>query len=348
MTAGAQYRTLVLDRRESVAERTAETLAEDYGIDATAVADAEALTAALADGTVDCVVSDIGHPEMDGEELLGAVREESVDLPVVLLVDRDADLPADAIAAGTVDYTFRFEVTEDGQYARLASRIEAVVDCRRTREELAGQTERLESFAGVVSHDLRNPLNVAQSSVELVRDDFDNEHLERVDRSLARMNRIIEDGLVLVRESDPVENPSPVALETMVRDAWAGVDTDGTELVVEATDRIEADADLLKEALRNLFENAVEHGAATTVTVGSLSDAAGDCGGDFYVADDGEGIAPDRREEAFEPGYSTARGGTGLGLTLVRTIANAHGWSVTATESADGGARFELTGVAAR
>ena len=65
----------------------------------------------------------------------------------------------------------------------------------------------------------------------------------------------------------------------------------------------------------------------------------------FYVADDGPGIPADERDRVFEPGYTTDPDGTGYGLPIVRWITEAHGWAVSATESADGGARFEFTGV---
>ena len=71
----------------------------------------------------------------------------------------------------------------------------------------------------------------------------------------------------------------------------------------------------------------------------------GDTAGGFYVEDDGVGIPPDERELVFESGYSTAPGGNGLGLAIVRVIAEAHGWTVDVTESGAGGARFEFSGV---
>ena len=96
--------------------------------------------------------------------------------------------------------------------------------------------------------------------------------------------------------------------------------------------------------------------AVFSVSVGSLSadartddsEAAGESGGPvgFYVEDDGPGIPPGDRDAVFEWGYSSTLEGTGFGLAIVREVAEAHGWSVSATESDAGGARFEVTGVA--
>ncbi len=86
-------------------------------------------------------------------------------------------------------------------------------------------------------------------------------------------------------------------------------------------------------------DDSVEHGSRdVTVRVGPLADG-------LFVEDDGPGIPEDERESVLEHGYSTASGGTGLGLSIVSTVVEAHGWEITVTESDDGGARFELTGV---
>ena len=222
-----------------------------------------------------------------------------------------------------------------------------ITDRREREEQLERQNERLDSFAGVVSHDLRNPLNVAQSSVELLSDAHDSDHVERIDRSLTRMGDIIEDVLTLARQGETVDAPSPVDIETMATDAWSYVETGDATLLVEGEGRIGADASRLKDLLTNIFRNAIEHGGASEITVGFI-DADDDSACGFYVADDGAGIPPDQRSEVFETGFSTARQGTGLGLAIVDEIATAHGWTVSVSESDAGGARFDVTGVSER
>jgi HAD superfamily hydrolase (TIGR01450 family) len=236
--------------------------------------------------------------------------------------------------------------TEDGYCGRFFHNILVPVETRRAhdsfqiisrditerqeREEaLERQNERLERFASVVSHDLRNPLNVAQSSVELLGED--NDHVERIDRSLNRMGNIIEDVLTLARQDETADAPSPVDLGTVAEDAWWYVETGDATLTVVNGGRIEADASRLKELLTTLFRNAVEYGDASEMTVGGLN-ADGTRTG-FYVADNGSGIPNDHYEEVFETGFSTARQGTGLGLSIAREIATAHGLALSVTET---------------
>ena len=67
--------------------------------------------------------------------------------------------------------------------------------------------------------------------------------------------------------------------------------------------------------------------------------------GGFSVADDGTGIPASDHDRVFESGYSTGKEGVGTGLAVVRQLASAHDWTVSATNGADGGARFEFDGV---
>ena len=221
------------------------------------------------------------------------------------------------------------------------ARIEQTDELRASRQELERRNERLDQFAGIVSHDLRNPLAVARGYTELLQEEADSEHVATVEEALARMEALIEDLLTLAREGEAIDELEPVSLDDVARRSWRNVRTDGGGLVVETEDAVRGDRDRLAQLFENLFRNSIEHGAMdgdVTVTVGTLPDG-------FYVEDDGPGIPPGERDDVFDTGYSTADGGTGLGLSIVRTIADAHGWSVSATTGADGGARFELTGV---
>ncbi|WP_241431431.1 sensor histidine kinase [Natronobacterium lacisalsi] len=209
---------------------------------------------------------------------------------------------------------------------------------RQRRGELVSQNERLEGFASVVSHDLRNPLNVISGSAELVAETGDDAYLEDVIDAADRMEAMIDDLLTLARDGARVGDTEPVALESVVRDAWDDVATDGATLELEPDDlpTLEADRGRLRQAFENLIRNAIEHnGDAVSIRVEATDEG-------FAFEDDGVGIPEDRREQIFEEGY-TGDGGTGLGLSIVDRIVSAHGWSVSVTDGDEGGARFEIT-----
>jgi len=239
----------------------------------------------------------------------------------------------------------------------LVAALEQVEQTERLRareRDLQRQNERLEEFARVVSHDLRNPLNVAGGRLELAREECDSEHLDDAAGALDRMETLVGNLLALAREGE-VGELETVDLASLVGNCWRNVETADARFEAACDGQIRADRSRLQQLLENLMRNAVEHGATNsrpeargeadergdgdvTVTVGRLEDG-------FYVEDDGPGVPADERESVFEAGYSTADGGTGFGLSIVEQVARAHGWTVRATGGSEGGARFEITGV---
>ncbi|MFB6173671.1 MAG: PAS domain-containing sensor histidine kinase [Halobacteriales archaeon] len=230
----------------------------------------------------------------------------------------------------------------------LAANAEAALDRaareRRLQErerELERQNERLEEFAGIVAHDLRNPLNVIDGRLDLARETGAPEHFDAVETAVDRMAALIGDTLELAHQGAVIDDPEPVRVDAVAERAWETVDTGPAGLTVGTELRVRADEGRLRELFANLYRNAVEHaGEGVEVRVGTLVEGPG-----FFVADDGPGIPPDDREAAFEAGHTTAEDGTGFGLAIVEEIAEAHGWTVRATEGGAGGARFEFADV---
>ncbi|MFW5916955.1 MAG: ATP-binding protein [Halorubrum sp.] len=210
------------------------------------------------------------------------------------------------------------------------------------QSELQRERDRLEEFASVVSHDLRNPLNVVRGRVGLATERHpDDEHLAAIRSPLDRMDEIIEETLTLAREGKTVDETTDVDLAACARECWSRVDTGRAALRAEGELTVRADRDRLSHVLENLFRNAVEHGGAdVTVRVGPLDGREG-----FYVEDDGAGIPEDERDRVFDPGETSSRDGNGFGLAIVERIVDAHGWNIAITDGEDGGARFEIDGI---
>jgi len=223
--------------------------------------------------------------------------------------------------------------------ATALEQVEQTQQLREREQELIRQNDRLEEFSSVVAHDLRNPLQVAEGRLEVMKDECDSEQVEVIEGALDRMNALIEDLLTLASGEDRVQELEPVDLETLVDNCWQNVATPKATLETNTDRIIWADKGQLKQLVENLVRNAVEHGGdEVTVTVGDIT-------GGFYVADDGPGIPADERDTVFDMGYSTADSGTGFGLSIVKEIADSHGWEITITDSVDGGTRFEITNV---
>jgi PAS domain S-box-containing protein len=214
------------------------------------------------------------------------------------------------------------------------------VSRQRERErELRRQNRRLDEFASIVSHDLRNPLNVAVGNVELLREECDSDRLDRIEQSLTRMSELIDDLLQLSRVGDDTESMESVSLAEIHKHCWQSVETGDATLQTKASRTIRANPSRLAQLLENLMRNAVEHTSQdVTVTVGELERG-------FYLEDDGSGIPEDSRDAVFEAGHTTADEGTGFGLSIAKEVAEAHGWDITITEGSEGGARFEITNV---
>ena len=271
---------------------------------------------------------------------------------IVPLGDRGVFLAASVIPA-------YFDETDVSLAKVLCANVEAALEraereeaFREQEAELRAQNSRLDEFASVVSHDLRNPLNVATGRLDLVRETCTcaetQEHLDAVAKSHSRREELILDLLTLARQGRGVGETERVDVGTLARECWEGVGEGTLEIVDEV--RVEADRSRLRELLENLLRNSVEHaGPGPGIRVGALGESdsdshpdAGDSIEGFFLEDDGPGIPPEERDRVFEHGYSTDHDGTGFGLSIVRAVADAHGWEVRMTEGAEGGARFEF------
>jgi PAS domain S-box-containing protein len=314
--------------------------------------------------------SDLVEAEFVGWEML----ERYLDyVPEMLTSEKDFErvdheevlYPPDGDPMQVEAHTALLPLDDDGQFTGTVNAFRDITQRKAYHEELERQNERLEAFASAVSHDLRNPLNVASGHLDLARQRYpDDDALAEVETSLSRMSELIDDILSLARQGESTTGTEPVDLELAARRAWSTVSTGPSSLTVRTDGTIYGDESRTRQLFENTFRNSVEHGstsnqtqsgdavehgstgnrtsseeaAGVAVTVGTLDDDTG-----FYVADDGPGLP--EGVNVFESGTTTDDEGTGLGLAIVSEIVDAHDWAVEATASAAGGARLEVTGV---
>jgi signal transduction histidine kinase len=234
----------------------------------------------------------------------------------------------------------------DGDDEWLSVLLRDVTALEQSRWQLQKQNERLDQVASTISHDLRNPINVADGYTEILQGMIDEDgldadegeqaltHLDQIQTSHDRMEAIIDDILTIAREGKTVDETNPVSLATAAKDAWENVDTSDARLTVDGDCTLQADRSKFLSILENCFRNALDHGPHdVTVEVGATADG-------FYIEDDGPGIPAEHASNVFEYGYTTTDEGTGLGLSIVKTMAESHGWTVDHDTDYDDGARF--------
>lgn len=223
-----------------------------------------------------------------------------------------------------------------------SEKVEFVVEIteRKQYEQLLEQkNDHLERFTDALSHDLRSPLSVIDSRLELYREAGDPDHLDVIETTAERMEQLVEDLLRVARSGRVIEDFDVTHLSDVLETAREGTLPESATCEYDAVRPVMADADRLVQVFENLLQNSVAHGGEdVTVRVGPLENG-------FYVEDDGPGIPETDRERIFEHGYTTRADGNGYGLSIVRSITDAHGWDIAAAASDDGGARFEISDV---
>jgi two-component system, OmpR family, sensor kinase len=245
------------------------------------------------------------------------------------------------------DLTRRIPVHGHDDVAALAETFNAMLD----RLERAFATQR--RFVDDAGHELRTPITIVRGHLELMGDDpaEREETVRLVTDELDRMSRIVEDLLLLAKAERPdFVTPEPVQLAELTADVYVKARTLGDRewVLAEVADRgARLDPQRITQAMVQLAQNAVQHTTAgQRVRIGSRADGSRI---ELYVADSGPGVQPQDAEVIFERfRRGTARRGVrgtgaGLGLSIVRAIAEGHGGRVDLRTTEGGGATFVLT-----
>jgi signal transduction histidine kinase len=253
------------------------------------------------------------------------------------------DLRVSTIETETTDDAGTVVVARDVTIRRKQREMlsERTAELENRKAELERQNERLDQFTSMVSHDLRNPLGVAEMYLEFARDTGDEDDFEAVSEALDRMDTMIDELLTIASADTTVESREQITLHSLASDAWETTQADGgtIEFDIGPDTVVRGDRELLRNVFENLYRNALDHNEPPVlIRVGTLDkDRSG-----FYVEDDGTGIPEDDREQVFEYGHTTSDSGSGFGLHIVSELITAHDWEIGITESPDGGARFEV------
>ncbi|MFA9415601.1 PAS domain-containing protein [Natrinema sp. HArc-T2] len=275
------------------------------------------------------------------------------------LYDPDTPLRSEIIApigthgvlmTGSFD-PHRFDETDVDLISTLVENTRAALD-RADRErvlrdrtaELERQTERLEAVADILSSDLQHQLDAVADAIE--DDDADEWEFplaeNTVETTLDRAERLVDDVREFARNATAVGPRSRIDLASAIADAVSDSRVDEDALVVDATATLRADSDRFVHLLETAFDSAAARADDdVTIQIGLVGfDDDGTRG--FFMLDDAAEIPPTAHDRVLDPTADDETAIDGLGLALVRAIAEAHDWTSTVTNGHNGGTRIEI------
>ena len=224
-----------------------------------------------------------------------------------------------------------------------------VAALNRFMARLSSSNETLRAFMAEAAHQMRTPLAALRAQAQLALDDEDPEDMRRsliaIDRNATHMsrllNQLLSDASVIHRSN--LQRFAPVDMVEIVHQALhealpQALPAPRVQLAVGvASSRVQGDALLLREAIKNLIDNALKYGGNGPLQVALTEEGAYSV---VTIADHGPGIAPGDAERVFERfarGEDAAPGGAGLGLAIVKRVVDSHGGQIDLSNRPAGG-----------
>jgi signal transduction histidine kinase len=261
------------------------------------------------------------------------------------------------------DLSFRLpDANRNDEMGKLTAQFNEMTAELEKARQLESQLQQAEKsavvgrLASAIAHEIRNPLNYINLSLDHLRSKFAPEDVEKrqtfekltvqLKTEVGRINRQITDFLSYSRPANP--NLQPLDVRNVIEDSLRIVEAQAEEqnIIINLVERedvpsILGDAEFLRSVFNNLFINAVQSmettGGQLNVTISSAENDV-----KVEVKDTGSGIDEEHLQKIFEPYFSTKETGTGLGLAIVKKIVEVHNGTIDVESTADDGTKFTI------
>ncbi|MFQ5980174.1 MAG: PAS domain S-box protein [Candidatus Heimdallarchaeota archaeon] len=213
---------------------------------------------------------------------------------------------------------------------KLIAFIRDITDRKQVEEQLKRQKTELSEFTYAMSHDIRNRLLSIEGYAEVLESEYDQSYVEKIRHLAQNTNQLLRRSVVLANAGMVIEKTQEFNLTQLVRDVAKPIIPEHIGFELEELPTVRADPEKLSQVFQNLLENAIRHGKPSKIELRSRIGEECVC---LLITNDGETILPENRSEIFKQGFSTKEETSGLGLTIVQKIVEAHGWEITLTDA---------------
>jgi signal transduction histidine kinase len=314
----------------------------------------------------DVVLADYNLGQWRGTEALAILREEDLDIPLILVSGVLGDVVAvDCIKLGITDYVLKNSLGRLPVAVRAAlqdrklrqERKQAQEELRQKVEELSRSNRDLEQFAYVASHHLQEPLRVVMANTDLLAqryrgrlDEQADKYIEHTLDGVRRMHGLIQDLLAFSRsawqEAALRNTDCNEAVAQAMKNLPAAILESGATIKYEALPRLMANGSQLRQVFQALIGNAIRFRSPEAPVIEISAEKQG-AEWMLSVADNGIGIPTEHAEDIFVIFHRlhapSEYSGNGIGLSICKKIVERHGGNITATPRAGGGTIFKFT-----
>lgn len=206
------------------------------------------------------------------------------------------------------------------------------------QKKVEARNKKLENLSSIISHDLRNQLNLAQGYIDLANESENNADLEKSFKATKNIEKTLDKLLTAIKSPENLDK-TKVNIEEVVKDVIQNMeDSDRLEYVFKEDIILDGDLIRLNSLIKNLISNSITHNSGKIrVEIGKIDNG-------FYYQDNGQGIPKTVKNNIFSKGSKVQDSeGHGLGLAIVKNIAENHGWTIKLADNEESrGARFEF------
>ncbi|MCK5140638.1 MAG: PAS domain-containing sensor histidine kinase, partial [Candidatus Heimdallarchaeota archaeon] len=207
----------------------------------------------------------------------------------------------------------------------LASLID-ITERKKVEDEISKQKDELSDFAHFMGHDIRNSLTAIEGYVDQLQEKYEDLYFEKILRRTNYVGNLLEHSIELAEAGTTVEKKDKVNLDRLVETVADVILPKRIKFTKDALGTIKGDNGKLSQVFKNLFENAIVHGKPDKIHITKTEKK-----GKIVLSISNDGILLDEKiiKKVFDRGYSTKKGSTGLGLSIVKKIIEGHGWEIS-------------------